>query len=192
MKSALLVIDIQNSFKARPFWDEAEFPAWQQAQQQLIDGCVARHIPVVQVFHQSEDLGPFDPRMGLVTTLEGITLQPARVIYKQKHSALAGTSLLDWLIGQNIGRLAISGLRTEQCCETTARHASDLGFVVDFITEATLTFAMTHPHSGVTYSSQDIRARTELVLAGRFATLHTVASWLATQQQPERQESKCD
>lgn len=186
MNSALLVIDIQKSFLARPFWSDENFPAWCQAQQQLIDGCVARQIPVVQVFHQSEEGGPFDPRQGLVTTLDEITLQPDRLIYKHKHSALAGTSLQDWLIGQNIGRLAISGLRTEQCCETTARHASDLGFVVDFISEATLTFAMTHPHSGEVYSCSEIRARTELVLAGRFATIHTVASWLASQEPRER------
>ncbi|XLM22660.1 isochorismatase family protein, partial [Chromobacterium piscinae] len=32
---------------------------------------------------------------------------------------------------------AISGIRTEQCCETTARVASDLGYEVDFVSEAT-------------------------------------------------------
>jgi hypothetical protein len=38
---------------------------------------------------------------------------------------------------------------------------------------------MTHPHSGRVYSADDIRQRTELVLAGRFADIHTVASVLA-------------
>ncbi len=47
MKTALLVIDTQKSFKARPFWSEANFPAWCRAQQRLIEGCVARHIPVI-------------------------------------------------------------------------------------------------------------------------------------------------
>ncbi len=56
---------------------------------------------------------------------------------------------------------------------------SDLGFAVDYVTEATLTFAMPHPHSGRVYSADDIRQRTELVLAGRFADIHTVASVLA-------------
>jgi nicotinamidase-related amidase len=182
MKTALLVIDAQKSFKARPFWSEQDIPAWQLAQQQLIDACVARSIPVVQVFHQTADNGPFDPRQGLVSTLDEIGIDPALVIHKHKHSALAGTPLLDWLIGQNIQRLLISGIRTEQCCETTARHASDLGFSVDFFSDATLTFAMTHPHSGITFTADEIKARTELVLAGRFVRLRTVSDFLASDE----------
>ena len=69
-------------------------------------------------------------------------------------------------------------MRTEQCCETTTRAASDAGFEVDFVTEATLTFAMRHAN-GRTYTPGEIRERTELVLAGRFATICTVAEALA-------------
>ena len=179
MNSALLVIDIQKSFKARPFWSELDVANWQQAQQQLIDGCVARGIPVVQVFHQTTDDGPFDPSQGLVTTLDEIDISPDLVIHKHRHSALAGTPLLDWLIGQNIQQLLISGLRTEQCCETTARHGSDLGFSIDFFSDATLTFAMTHPHSRISYTAAQIKERTELVLAGRFARIRSVPEFLA-------------
>ncbi len=179
MNSALLVIDIQKSFKARPFWSEQHVASWQQAQQQLIDGCVARGIPVVQVFHQTTDGGPFDPNQGLVTTLDEIDISPDLVIHKHKHSALAGTPLLDLLIGQNIQQLLISGLRTEQCCETTARHGSDLGFSIDFFSDATLTFAMTHPHSGTSYTAEQIKERTELVLAERFARIRSVSEFLA-------------
>jgi len=52
-------------------------------------------------------------------------------------------------------------------------HASDLGWRVDYVTEATLTFDMTQPN-GAPLSAADIKARTETVLAGRFATLCTV------------------
>jgi len=48
---------------------------------------------------------------------------------------------------------------------------------VDYVTEATLTFPMTHP-DGRRYSAADIKARTELVLAGRFARIVTVAEAL--------------
>ena len=179
MKTALLVIDTQKSFKARPFWSEANFPAWCQAQQRLIEGCVACHIPVIQVLHQTTDGGPFDPRLGLVATLDELRIEPDLLVRKHRHSALAGTALLDWLIGQNIQRLLISGIRTEQCCETTARHASDLGFQVDFFTDATLTFDMQDPQSGETVAAGDIQKRTELVLAGRFVRLWRVEEWLA-------------
>lgn len=185
MKSALLVIDCQKSFKARPFWSEQQFPAWCLAQQRLIDGCVARNIPVVQVLHQTNDGGPFDPQSGLVSTLDEIRVEPDLLVRKHRHSALAGTPLLDWLIGQNIQRLLISGIRTEQCCETTARHASDLGFRVDFFSDATLTFDMVEPHSGNRVAADDIQARTELVLAGRFVRLCRVDDWLAHETSQE-------
>ena len=74
--------------------------------------------------------------------------------------------------------MIISGIRTEQCCETTTRHASDQGFDVDYVTEATLTFAMTHAN-GQCFTPAEIKTRTELVLAGRFARIATVAEALA-------------
>ena len=55
---------------------------------------------------------------------------------------------------------------------------SVVGFEVDFVTEATLTFPMTHA-SGKVFSAEDIRMRTELVLAGRFARIATVEQALA-------------
>jgi hypothetical protein len=44
---------------------------------------------------------------------------------------------------------------------------------VDYVTEATLTFPMTHT-SGEVFSAEQIARRTELVLAGRFARIATV------------------
>ena len=67
----------------------------------------------------------------------------------------------------------ISGIRTEQCCETTTRHASDLGWSVDYVTDATLTWGMVQP-DGQVLAAADIKTRTATVLQGRFATLCTV------------------
>jgi hypothetical protein len=44
---------------------------------------------------------------------------------------------------------------------------------VDYVTEATLTFAMTDQHGRV-WSPQEIKERTELVLIDRFARILTV------------------
>jgi nicotinamidase-related amidase len=38
-----------------------------------------------------------------------------------------------------VNTVNITGIQMEQCCETTARIA-DLGYAVDFVTEATMTF----------------------------------------------------
>jgi hypothetical protein len=63
--------------------------------------------------------------------------------------------------------------RTEQCCETTARHASDLGWQVDYCLEATLTWDMRNLDGSV-LTAQDIRTRTATVLQDRFAHVCTV------------------
>ena len=55
---ALINIDTQQSFHHRNYWQEDEIPAFQQAMLGLIEGCQARNIPVVDIFHVDED-GPF-------------------------------------------------------------------------------------------------------------------------------------
>lgn len=101
------------------------------------------------------------------------TFTPAAEFLKHRHSALVGTGLPIWLHQQGIRRLIVAGFRTEQCCEATARHASDEGWEVDFVTEATLTFEIRHT-SGRVLSPADIKLRTEAVLQDRFARLCTV------------------
>jgi len=178
MKTALIVIDVQESFRHSPYWSEQDLPAYLARQQALIDGCAARGVPIVQIFHVEEQ-GPFSLASGNVRALQTLSIAPDAVFHKHQHSALAGTGLAAWLTAHGIGRLIVSGIRTEQCCETTTRHASDSGFKVDYVTEATLTFPMTHARSGRTYTPQEIRERTELVLEGRFARIATVADALA-------------
>ena len=176
-KATLLVIDAQESFRHRPYFDPSALPAWLSHQQALIDGARQRGLAVVQIFH-IEDSGPFAEASGHVRVMAPLRIDPDHVIRKRRHGAFVGTDLQAWLLAHGMTRLLISGIRTEQCCETTARHGSDLDFEVDFVAEATLTFAMTSA-TGRRWSAGEIRERTELVLAGRFARIVTVAEALA-------------
>ena len=181
MKSALIVVDVQQSFQQRPYWSESDAPGFVERLQALIDRCVAREIPVLQVFHVEEEEGsanPFSRRSGHVKTLPGVRIEPAEVFSKSVHSAMFastadGQSMDYWLRKHGIGRVIVCGIRTEQCCETTTRHASDLGYTVSYVMDATLTFKMV-TESGRIYTPQDIMERTELVLAGRFAEVKRV------------------
>lgn len=174
MKSALLVIDVQDSFLHREFWSEQDFPRFTHKISQLISGCVERGIPVVDVFHEST--GAFDPACGWVKRMSFLDHDAAVTVRKRVHNALTDSSLLEWLRVENTEQLIISGMRTEQCCETTARVASDLGFKVLFVSEAMLTFAM--DWQGISCSAETLRWHTEMVLSGRFATVCTVAECL--------------
>ncbi|KQQ26403.1 hydrolase [Methylobacterium sp. Leaf123] len=177
--AALLVIDAQESFRRQPYFRDDDVARYVERQQALIDGAAAAGLPVVQVFHLA-DTGPFSEASGFVRSFAPLRIAPAVTFRKRRHSALVGTGLDVWLVSNRIGRVIVSGIRTEQCCETTTRHASDLGFAVDYVGEATLTFPMTDA-SGRLWSPDEIRARTELVLAGRFARIAGVEEALADQ-----------
>jgi nicotinamidase-related amidase len=176
-RTALLVIDAQQSFEHRPYWNPSEAPVFFDRLQWLVDGAKMRQVPVAQIFHVEES-GAFSLESGYVKTLGSLSIAPDVVFHKQRHSALIGSGLSVWLTERGIQHLIVSGIRTEQCCETTTRHASDCGYSVDFVSEATLTFAMTDRH-GRHWTPAEIKARTELVLDGRFARVLTAAEALA-------------
>ncbi|MDO1580696.1 isochorismatase family protein [Rhizobium oryzicola] len=178
--TALIVIDVQQSFPHRPYWDVADVPRYLERQQALIDGAVAEGIPVIQIFHVEDEVA-FSKESGNIRTLDGITINPTRIFEKGRHSAMVGTGLDVWLTSNGIRNLIISGIRTEQCCETTTRHASDLGFKVTYVAEATLTFPMIDAN-GVTHSPADIRAHTAMVLKDRFARIATVEEALGARK----------
>jgi nicotinamidase-related amidase len=182
MKSALIVIDVQASFTRRPYFSAADVPAFLTAQNRLIEGFEAQGLPIVRVFHVSpggDASDAFALASGQVKPLEGLRdFDAAHEVYKTRHSALVGTGLDVWLTQQGVGQIVVSGIRTEQCCETTARHASDLGWQVVFVPEATLSFDMTLP-DGSPFRAADIRARTASVLQGRFARVMGVDDTLA-------------
>lgn len=176
MQTALLLIDVQQSFRVRPYWTDTDVPAFLERINALVAGCAARGVPVVRVFHvDHEPAGnPFSTESGLIRPLDGLApYDAAFTTVKHRHSALAGTDLAIRLRERGVRRVIVAGIRTEQCCETTTRQASDEGFEVDYVTEATLTWDMTTPTGGVLTATQ-IRERTATVLAGRFATLCTV------------------
>jgi nicotinamidase-related amidase len=185
MKQALIVVDVQESFRRRPYFREQDLPGFLRNVQWLIDRCGSRGIPVVQVFHQEpgDDAGnPFSAASGCVCAMRELSLCAEAVVHKQVHSAMFGrtadgSTLEQWLRRREIGELLITGIRTEQCCETTARHAADLGFSVRYVMDATLTFAM-RTRSGREVSAAEIQERTELVLEGRFAQVVSTAGAL--------------
>lgn len=176
-KTALLVIDAQESFRTKAWWTAEHVADYLSRQQALIDGARARGFAVVRIFHVDGD-EEFSIESGMVRTLDELSVQADVTFHKTRHSAFVGSPLSVWLTERGIGRIIVSGIRTEQCCETTSRHGSDLGFTVDYVSEATLTSDMVALDGGILPASE-IRRRTEAVLHGRFATVRTVEEALA-------------
>jgi nicotinamidase-related amidase len=180
--SCLIVIDAQESFRHRDYFTEEAMPSYLQAQNALIAGALARGLRIARVYHSEGPplaSNPWAKESGLLHPIKGL-MQFAEdtCVVKNKHSALINTPLHHWLQEQGIKKLIISGIRTEQCCETTARHASDFGYEVDYVESATLTWDM-QLADGSRFAAADIKARTCAVLKDRFARICTVDQALA-------------
>jgi len=189
MTRALLVVDVQESFRQRPLWRAISNPHIADDVARLVDGIRARGDLVVWVLHTEPGTGgAFDPASGHVRLMAPLTPRDGEpVLTKTSHNAFTTTSLQQLLTQRGITELVVCGIRTEQCCETTARVASDLGYQVTFVTEATATNPIAHPDAPQNQTVEELLAdprtlpasavieRTEYALAGRFAAIATIA-----------------
>ncbi|MFC7527490.1 cysteine hydrolase family protein [Actinoplanes sp. GCM10030250] len=189
MTNALVVIDVQESFRARPLWGTVNNTAVVENVRKLVEAARSAGDPVIWVVHAEPGTGDvFDPASGFVRVMDDLEVAPDEpVLVKTVHNAFTTTDLQHRLTVAGIASITVCGLRTEQCVETTARVASDLGYEVTFVTDATATFPIPHRDAAEdlsveelladprTLAAEDVVARTEFALAGRFATIRTVA-----------------
>src|SRR5262249_26280067 len=90
--------------------------------------------------------------------------------HKTTRNVFTSTDLQPWLMAHGVRRIAITGIQTEQCCETSARVAADLGYAVDFVIDATMTFPIPDwDNPGRELGTDAIIERTVFALRRRFA-----------------------
>lgn len=173
-RSALLVIDVQDSFKLGPRWEQRNNPKFEENLNRLIAAYRAAGLPVIFFLHTDPDPG-FETTSPLFKLMDFLVPLPGEpLLVKNTRNAFTSTHLGEILAEKGVKRVAVTGISTEQCCETTTRVAADLGYDVDFVTEATRTFPITNAGTGDVLTTDEIIRRTEFVLRGRFATIATV------------------
>jgi len=177
MKTALLVIDVQESFRQRPAdWQARTNPNVVEQVDRLVTAARTAGELVVWVLHSEPGSGGvFDPVNSFVHPIEPLApIDGEPVVRKTSINAFTTTNLHQLLTANGIREVVVCGIRTEQCCETTARVASDLGYDVRFVTDATSTSGIVADGDLAAVSGAEIVARTESVLAARgFATIAT-------------------
>ncbi|HEX6338529.1 MAG TPA: isochorismatase family protein [Jiangellaceae bacterium] len=188
MTRALVVVDVQKSFQQRPNWAAVSNPAIVKQVNRLVSAAREAGDLVVWVLHSEPGTGTvFDPALGHVRLMDRLVpLDGEQIVTKTSINAFTTTNLQQILTSRGIRELVICGIQTEQCCETTTRVASDLGYDVTFVTDATATFPIAHWDAPAgrtldemladpaTLSTDEIIRRTEYALAGRFATIRSV------------------
>jgi nicotinamidase-related amidase len=171
-QSALLVIDVQDSFKATPRWERRSNPRFAANVAALVDAFRAAERPVIYVLHSDGDaeFAVDSPHYKLMDFLSPAPDEP--LFHKVTRNCFTSTSLQATLLAANVRRIAITGIQTEQCCETTARVAADLGFAVDFVLDATMTFPIPNwDVPGEELGVAEIEERTAYALRKRFARI---------------------
>ena len=186
-QSALLVVDAQESFRVAGRWERRSNHDFERNVSLLVDAYREAGLPVFFILHTDPDPGfrRSDPEFRLMDFLKRGEHEP--LLVKNTRNSFTSTDLQQRLDHLGVRRLVITGIQTEQCCETTTRVAADLGFDVDFVTSATLTFPILDKATGDELSCTEIIRRTEFVLRDRFAriaSVGTVINELETELQP--------
>ncbi|MEG3240746.1 cysteine hydrolase family protein [Streptococcus suis] len=134
MKSALLVIDIQNLLvKEKPYAIEERLALWQDS----ITKARQAGLEVIHVRHQDQELvkGTADWEIHpLVAPLEN-----EMIFDKTFNSAFKETGLHAYLQEKGIEQLIIMGMATNFCIDTTIKVAYELGYKVAVIQDGTTT-----------------------------------------------------
>src|SRR4051812_22583333 len=126
MNRALIVIDVQQSFLQRPLWAASSNPGIVGQVNRLVAHARDEGDLVVWVLHSEPGSGDaFAPESGYVRLREGLEpLAGEPVLTKTAHNAFTTTNLQQHLTSRGVTDVVISGIRTEQCVETTTRLAS--------------------------------------------------------------------
>jgi nicotinamidase-related amidase len=192
---ALVVIDVQESFRQRPIWQAVNNPDIADDVNALVAAARAEGDLVIWVLHAEPGTGGvFDPASGHVHLLPELDYRDDEtLLVKTSINAFTTTNLAQLLTTHGIRELRVCGIRSEQCVETTTRIGFDLGYQMTYIVDATATFPIAHPDAPAdrtvaelladprTKQADDIVAHTALVLADRgFATVKTVAEVTGT------------
>ncbi len=179
-QSALLVIDAQQSFTVTPKWDQRNNRNFEKNVAQLIDAYRAAGLPVIFFLHTDGDegFGIDSPHFKLMDFIAPRPGEPT--IIKNTRNCFTSTGLGPLLLEAGVRRIAIAGIQMEQCCETTARVAADLGYAVDFVIDATMTFPIANTDEpGKELGVVAIEERTAYALRGRFARIIASAALAA-------------
>jgi hypothetical protein len=179
MKRALVVIDVQESFRQRDNWAACSNPEIAKQVHRLTETFRARGDMIVWVLHTEPGTGNvFDPASGYVRLIEGLEAADGEPVITKTSFDAFHTTNLQQLIGENIGEVvmrhphrAVRGDHHAAAAEWASRSLRIDAPRRTRSSTATPRRGAAGGRSSLTTLQVDIIARTEYVLAGRFARL---------------------
>lgn len=167
MKTALLVIDIQNLLvEEKPYAIEERLALWKDS----ITKARQAGIEIIYVRQNDEEFA---------TGSHGWDIHPAvapladeKIVDKRYSSAFKDTNLKAYLDEQGIERLIVMGMSTNFCIDTTIKVAFELGYTVAVIKDGTTT-----PYTA-DLPANDLIGQYETIWSWSFAQVDTLENML--------------
>ncbi len=176
--SALLLIDVQKGFD-NPTWGQRNNLQAESNIAKLLAAWRKQKAPIIHVRHCSvspeSPLHPDQPGNAFKDEAAPVSGEPE--FTKTVNSAFIGTGLEDYLHQQGLDSLVMVGLTTDHCVSTSIRMASNLGFDVTLVSDATATFER-NDTSGGHISAEEMHRVNLASLNDEFCAVKTTAEIL--------------
>lgn len=185
MKTALLLIDIQNDYFPGGKMELVDPLEAAKKANELLQ-CFRDHsMPTVHIQHVSlkPDATFFIPG-DRGTDIHDITAHYESEPLVQKHypNSFRETNLLDLLKEWGIERVIITGMMTHMCVDATARAAADLGFKVMVAEDACATRALTYGETTIPAEHVHKASLAALKSYGQVMSVEMILAHLAAEQ----------
>ena len=179
MKRALIVVDVQNEYfegGALPI----TYPpnSFEQIKTAISEAQKAgEFIVFIQHTSLSKDTRAFVRGSHLWEFHDEIkALKPDLYIEKNHASSFVGTDLNYRLRSLGVDTVTIIGYMTQNCCDATARDASQLGFNVEFLSDANGTLVFSNNAGEV--SAEELHRAFLVAQAFGFSRVLTLKEWI--------------
>ena len=182
MKTALLLIDIQNDyFEGGTMTLVGALQASENAAL-LLERFRSLHLPVIHIQHIATKPGAtfFLPETAGAEIHNNVLPKAnERVIVKHFPNSFRETELLDYLNENKISELMIAGMMTHMCIDATTRAAKDLGFICTLAGDACATRNL--EINGEKVKAADVHNAFLAALNSTYATIVSTHDYLAQQ-----------
>ena len=176
--ATLLVIDVQQGL-ALASLGLRNNPQAESNMARLLAAWRAHGLPILHIQHCStEPDSPLRPELpGNAFKKEVQPMAGEPVFRKTVNSAFIGTGLEQYLRDKDVSKMVIIGLTTDHCVSASTRMASDLGFDVTLVSDATAAFER-RGFDGIHYSGDEIHRVNLVSLDGEFCKVRSTAEIL--------------
>ena len=142
MKTALVIIDIQNDYFPGGNNELVNSGDASLKARQLLNAFREKDLPVIHIQHLSvrPGAGFFIPgTKGAAIHDNVLPLENEKVFTKNFPNSFRDTGLLNYLQQMEIEHLVIAGMMSHMCVDATARAAKDLGYSISIASDACAT-----------------------------------------------------